>query len=65
MRQFTSKGLKTNVCLGLAFETNLEVWLVEWWWSVPSVQKFAGLTPPLAATWGPWESPSLVIACMM
>jgi len=25
-------------------------WLAEWWCSVPSVQKVACLTPPLAAT---------------
>ena len=39
-------------------------WSVEWWWSVPLVRKVAGSTLPLAATWGPWASPSLVIACM-
>ena len=31
---------------------------------MPSVLKVVGSTPPLAATQGPWASPSPVIACM-
>jgi len=30
--------------------SSFRAWLVEWWWSVPSVWKVAGLTPSLAAT---------------
>ena len=42
----------------------LEAWLIKWWWSVPSVRKVAGSTPPLAVTQGSGASPSFVIACM-
>ena|SRR6218665_1682281 len=31
--------------------------------SVPSVRKVAGLNSTLAATQGPWASPSLAVAC--
>ena len=39
-------------------------WLAQFWCSVSSMRKAAGSNPTLAATQGPWTSPSLVVACM-
>jgi len=35
----------------------------DWWFLANLVRKVAG-SIPLAATYGPWASPSLVVACM-
>jgi len=31
--------------------------------SMPFVRRIAGLNPAIAAMYGPWESPSLAVAC--